>query len=359
MRETQLAPEDGVAAIVVAYNGGDELLDCIHSLLAQTVRELEVIVVDNASTDGSIERAASAFGPRIRIVRRARNGGYAAGANAGWRATEAPIVAILNQDLILESDCVEQMRQVLVEQPGEVLVSPKLVLKSDPTQVNAVGNDVHLSGVTWCHGLGTAASDWHGVLEVTAISGAAFMASRAFLEQLGGLEESYFMYMEDVDLSLRTSLDGGRCLVACDAVAIHDWSLDLNPTKFGLLERNRRRLWRNVISDGGKRERVILAQAELLGWLYALRRGRAHVIAKAKGASGRRPSNPTLGGSRSGPRPSEPRLYGRLSNDLPYSTVVPGVRGVTSLGAVFDRIVARLAGIARSNPQQRPRTRVV
>jgi GT2 family glycosyltransferase len=344
--------EAKVAAVVVAYNGGDDLIACVRSLLAQTIRDLEIIVVDNASTDGCVDSLDDAHRDGIRVIRRASNGGYAAGANAGWRATRAPIVAILNQDLILEPECLEQMRQALIDQPGEVLVSPKLVLKSDPTVVNAVGNDVHLSGVTWCHGLGTAASDWHGVVEVTAISGAAFMARRVLLEELGGLEEAYFMYMEDVDLSLRTIIAGGTCLVACDAVAIHDWSLDLNANKFGLLERNRRTLWRNVIFDGGRRERVILAQAELLGWMYALRRGRAHVAAKAKGAHGTRLSKPTRVGS-----PSLQRLRDRLSEEMPYSTVVPGLRGLTALGAVFDRIVARIAGITRPNPEQRPRTR--
>ena len=103
-----------VAAVVVAYNGADELLECVRSLLAQTLRELDVIVVDNASTDGSIERVEAAFGHDIRVVRRITNGGYAAGANTGWRATDAPIVVIANQDVTFASDCLEQMERALL-----------------------------------------------------------------------------------------------------------------------------------------------------------------------------------------------------------------------------------------------------
>jgi GT2 family glycosyltransferase len=333
-----MTTDDRIAAIVVAYNGGDDLLACLGSLLAQTARNLEVIVVDNASTDGSIERAETEFAVRVRVIRRSTNGGYAAGANTGWRATDAPIVAILNQDLTFEPSCLDEMRRVLLAEPRDALVTPKLVLKSDPTRVNAIGNDVHLSGVAWCHGLGTPANDWQGVVEVTAVSGAAFMAKRDHLDRLDGLEEAYFMYMEDVDLSLRARLAGAVCLVACDAVAKHRWSLSLTPEKFGLLERNRRIMWRRLFGRGGRRAEVVLLQAEALGWLYAVSRGRAHVAAKARGGHAARPAS-YLQVDRTAAR----RLAGELAARLPYSTVIPGVPLVALAGGIIDRAVVRIA----------------
>jgi GT2 family glycosyltransferase len=308
------------------------------------------------SADGSIERAETEFADAIRVVRRSTNGGYAAGANTGWRATEAPIVAILNQDLVLATDCLEEMRRVLLDEPREALVTPKLVLKSDPTRVNAIGNDVHLSGVTWCHGLGTPADDWHGTVEVTAISGAAFMARRSFLDRLGGLEEAYFMYMEDVDLSLRARSAGAVCLVSCDSVATHDWALALTPHKFGLLERNRRSLWRNLIGRGQRREIAVLLQAEALGWLYAFLHGRAYVAAKANAAH---PTRRTT--SLRMDREANRRLADRLAGGLPYSTVFPGVPVVAMAGGIIDWAVLQVAGLAaerragRGAPVQRVR----
>ena len=152
-------------------------------------------------------------------------------------------------------------------------------MKSNPAVVNAIGNDVHVSGVAWCHGLSTRADDWHGVVEVTAISGAAFMTSRSVLDRLTGLEEAYFMYMEDVDLSLRARIAGIVSLAACDAVVTHDWSLSLTPWKFGLLERNRRNLWRRFIGPS-RGLWLALAQAEAMAWVYAGLHGREFASAK-------------------------------------------------------------------------------
>ena len=327
-----MMPETRIAAVVVAYNGGDGLLGCLQSLLDQTVPDLEIIVVDNASSDGSIERAESALGADIRVIRRATNGGYAAGANTGWRATDAPIVAILNQDLTFEPDCLEQMRRALLDEEREALVTPKIVLKADPTRVNAIGNDVHLSGVAWCHGLGSPADDWRGVTEVTAIAGTAFMARRAFLERLDGMEEAYFMYMEDVDLSLRARLVGAVCLAACDAIVANGWSLALTPWKFGLLERNRRGLWRRFIGPSGGLWLVLL-QAEAMAWVYAARRGRRHLNAKWRAY--RAPLALDVA------KPRVQALLPWLSRRHPYEVLFPGSKLVVAAGGLADALVNR------------------
>lgn len=339
-----MTPEPRVAAVVVAYDGGDDLIGCLQSLLAQTVPDLEIIVVDNASSDGSIEHAESAFGAEIRVIRRTTNGGYAAGANTGWRATDAPIVAILNQDLTFEPDCLEKMRRVLVDEKRDALVTPKLVMKSDPARVNAIGNDVHLSCVAWCHGLGTPADDWHGVVEVTAISGAAFMARRALLDRLDGLEESYFMYMEDVDLSLRVRFAGGVCLAACDAVAAHGWSLALTPKKFALLERNRRGVWRRFVGPS-RGLWLVLLQAEAMGWAYAGLRGRGHLRAKWKAHKA------PLDLSREGP--SFEAVLPWLSRSHPYEVLFPGSTHVVAFGRFVDALVTRWLSIVAAIPSYR------
>jgi GT2 family glycosyltransferase len=320
-----------IAAIVVAYNGGDDLARCVRSLLAQTVRDLEVIVVDNASMDGSVERLEAAFGSTVRVIRRESNGGYGVGANTGWRSTDAAFVAIFNQDVTADPDCLARMRQVLIDEPRDAIVSPKLVLASDRRHVNAVGNDVHLSCVAWCRGLGTPADGWHGVEEVTAVSGAAFMARRALLESLGGVDESFYMYMEDVDLSFRARLAGAACLVACDAVASHDWSLALGPKKFGYLERNRRRVWDRHIGPGEGRWLVLL-QVELMSWMYAALRGRRHLAAKWRAARvgrERQPVNVT----------SPEIIVPVLSPRYPYHVLFPRSRTVARLGPAVDAIV--------------------
>ena len=330
MNQTQ---PGSVSAVVVAFNGGPALQECVASLLAQTI-PIEVIVVDNASTDGSVGELEREYGSSVRIERRERNGGYAAGANTGWRSATSDLVAILNQDLKLMPDCLERLRDVLVGSETEALVTPKLVLKSDPTRVNAIGNEVNLSGIAWCSGLETQADDWHGVRHVTAISGAAFMARRSFLAQLDGLEEAYFMYMEDVDLSLRARLAGAICIAACDAVAIHDWRSTLSPRKFGLLERNRMAFWRRLWAADMPRMLLPLAQAETMAWVYALLQGPPYIRVKWQAA--RAPLVlPTPSGSIEAIR----RI---LSTRHPYEQLFPRRRSIQSLGRRIDQLLTRL-----------------
>lgn len=327
-----------MAAVVVAYNGGEDLRNCVRSLIAQTLGDLDIIVVDNASSEWSTDTIDLAEG-RVRIIRRLTNGGYAAGANTGWRASTAEFVAVLNQDLVLAPDCLEKMEEALLGCASEALVTPKLVLKSDPSRVNAIGNAVHISGVASCLGLGTRADNWRGVHHVTAISGAAFLARRAFLERLGGLEEGYFMYMEDVDLSMRARETGAACLAACDAIATHGWQLRLEPGKFRLLERNRRALWRRF---WGRRPDLYpyLVQAELMAWVYALSRGRAHV--KAKQTAGRsKLVLPRL------IRPPSSVLELTLLRSHPYQILFPGRPMIWLFGRTLDRAVAAVATALR------------
>jgi GT2 family glycosyltransferase len=329
-----------LAAVVVAYNGGQKLVSCLDSLLAQTVRELEIIVVDNASTDDSVSLVEATFGDRVQVIRRATNGGYGAGANSGWRSTTADQVVILNQDLIFAPDCLEQMQRALADAPDEVLVCPKLVLAGNEQVVNTIGNEVHLSGVAWCRGLGTASNDWQGTIEVPAVSGAAILARRAFLESLGGLEESYFMYYEDVDLSVRARLAGARCVAACDAVAAHDWALAMTPWKFRLLERNRRAFWQRL-SGRSHRLTPTLWQAEAMGWAFAVLRGPQYVRAKWSGT--RSPLSLAALAPASHERPGLARLQARLSSNHPYHVMFPGGTGVAFVGGMVDRLATAFA----------------
>ncbi len=324
-----MSADERVAAIVVAYNGGDDLIACVQSLLDQTIA-LEIIVVDNASSDGSIERLEATYGSSIRVIRNPTNGGYAAGANIGWRATDAPIVTILNQDVCLHSDGMELLRSALKSEAGPTLVTPKLVMRHDPQVVNAVGTNVALTGVSWCRGVDTDAADWSGVHEVVAISGAAFMTRRSLLQELDGLDESYLMYLEDVDLSLRARIVGARCLAVCDAIGTHDWELRLVPWKFECLERNRRAFWSRFIGQHSGMW-IALLQAEMMAWAYAFLRGKGHVRAKWRAA--RSPlSLKVMQTHRSG-------IIDALETRHPYHVLFPGSPAIAAVGWLADRAV--------------------
>lgn len=156
------------------------------------------------------------------------------------------------------------------------------------------------------------------------------MARIPLLLHLGGLEESYFMYMEDVDLSLRARIAGAICLAACDAVVIHDWELALDANRFELLERNRGALWRRF---WGRHARMypLLMQAELMGWAYAAIRGRAFVVAKCR--SLRRPKLEPM-------HEDAYRLAGVFATYHPYAMLFPSHPALGRIGHAIDRIFA-------------------
>ena len=178
-----------------------------------------------------------------------------------------------------------------------------------------------------------------GVVVVGDRGGAGHLGCRIsyayhVFDSLGGLDESFFMYMEDVDFSLRARRRGLACLVACDAQAMHDWSLALTPEKFGRLEANRRVVWTRHLS--GKRRIAFLIQAEMMAWLYAGLRGRRHLRAKLRTVVRARAA---------ADRPTE-RLCIEpwLSTQHPYEVMYPGKTFVHALGHLMDRIFLKLAG---------------
>lgn len=333
------ASEPRVAAIVVAHDGGRDLLDCVASVATQVGVHPEIIVVDNASSDNSITQIEERFGLRVHVVRRATNGGYGAGANAGRRATSADWIVVLNQDLTLAPDCLSILLNAVRRWPTTALGSPLIRLRSSPDLVNAVGNAIHWSGVTWCHGAGSPASSWSGTVEVAGVSGAAFLISARAFDDLGGLDERFFMYMEDVDLSLRARSMGYACIVACEARALHDWRLALSPDKFGRLEANCRVVWSRYLA-GPWRRSVLLIQAEAMAWTYATFRGRRHIRAKLCASRQRVPVTNRPEG--------RVRIEPWLSTHHPYEVLFPGKTTLHALGRLADRIVLTLAGVSSS-----------
>jgi GT2 family glycosyltransferase len=105
--------------------------------------------------------------------------------------------------------------------------------------VNACGNTVHYTGLTYCRGAGRPRADYAAPAEVDAVSGAAFAIRRGLFAELGGFDERFFMYVEDTDLSLRARLAGYRCLYVPGAVVAHDYRPSYSPAKAFYLDRNR------------------------------------------------------------------------------------------------------------------------
>jgi len=227
-----------VSVILVNYNGLAHLQRGLPALLAGLGVDYEIILVDNASSDGSADHVRRAF-PQVRLYRSARNLGFGAGANLGARQARGRYLAFLNPDTLVAPGWLEALLQALEDEPRAALATPQILLLQDRERTNTRGNEIHISGLTLCRGMGMPRQDGAEPEEVSAVSGAAFVARRDVFDALSGFDEAFFLYMEDTDLSWRARLAGHRCLYVPRSVVWHDYTLRFGPQKTFYQERNR------------------------------------------------------------------------------------------------------------------------
>ena len=225
-----------VTAVVLAYGAEPQLEACVESLLASEAVDLDVIVVDNLASPAAIS-AIHAM-PSVRVLSPGSNTGFAGGCNLAAHKPGAPILAFINSDVVVDKGCIAALADAL-QDPNVGLVCASVRLADNPEVVNAVGNPVHFLYFSWAGGFGDPATSHTEPGPVASVTGAAFAVRRNFWEELGGFDERYFVYQEDVDLSMRTWLAGKQVRFEPGAIATHHYEFGRTDTKFYYLERNR------------------------------------------------------------------------------------------------------------------------
>jgi len=268
-----------LTAIVVAHESLPDLRRALPPLVAQLGDRDELLVVDNASTDG-IEHELPRLAPDARLLPMGANLGFAAAANAGVAAASGDLVVLLNPDAIVAPGWSEAIRRPW---GGEFGAWMGLVLLADGAAINTSGGVLHFTGLGWAGQMGQpAASAPRAPVEVGFLSGACLAVPRERWQRAGGFPEDFFMYCEDVDLSLRFRLFGDRLAVAPDAKVCHDYDFDKGPRKWRMLERNR---WATVIRTYPTPLLAAVLPAllvtEVAIWAVALRGGWAGMKARA------------------------------------------------------------------------------
>jgi GT2 family glycosyltransferase len=271
-----------VSIVIVMYNALPYLPNLVAALACQAYPRIETIVVDNASTDGSADSIAREI-PDATLIQLPTNQGYAAGNNAALPHCHGEYLALLNPDTEPEPDWLAALVAAMEADVSIGLATSKIVLTNDHARINTCGNAVHIAGFATCRGLDALATEYTTAEDVAAVSGAAFIIRRALMEQLGGFDTSFFMYVEDTDLSWRALLAGARCRFVPASVIAHRYVLTLGAEKTFYLERNRVQM---LLKCYRARTLLLLAPALLLGelaaWGYAALQGTAHLRAKAK-----------------------------------------------------------------------------
>ena len=213
-----------VSVVVPNWNGRDLLDPCLESVRAQTVRDLEVIVVDNGSTDGSPEHIRLHH-PDVRLVALAVNRGFAGGVNAGVRAARGEFVALLNNDARAAPDWLERLTKRLASEPAAGACAPKIYRAQayEPTgRLDSTGELYSVWGLPFPRGRDELdRGQYDDAKTVFAVSGAASVYRAALFAAVGEFDEDFFAYFEDVDLSFRAQLAGFSMLYEPDAVVYH------------------------------------------------------------------------------------------------------------------------------------------
>lgn len=275
-----MTPE--LSILLVSYDSLADLARCLPTILVQDYTRYEVIVVDNHGHDGVAEFLAT-HQSTVRVLSNPANSGYAGGNNLGLQHVRGQWVLLLNPDTELHIGFLTTLLSTARAHP-DAFITPKL-LNPDGATVNACGNQMHYTGITTCRGLNEPSEMYKGLETVPLLSGAAFVAPTKAMRQLGGFDESYFMYFEDTDLSLRARLRGYQLLCQADAVAVHHYQLGMSPIKFYYLERNRLLTLGKVLSRRMLFELLpALLLTELATWVFALR-GLAYVRARGQAYS--------------------------------------------------------------------------
>jgi GT2 family glycosyltransferase len=209
-----------VAVVVPNWNGRRWLPGCLEALRAQRSPATEVIVVDNGSSDGSLDYLAVEH-PDVRVIALGANTGFARAANAGIRAAASELVALINTDVVLGPDWLERMVRALEADPGAASVACKMLSLDDPRYVYDAGDVLRRDGA--CEQRGRFARDdgrWDAPEEIFGACAGAALYRRSAVLGLGGFDERFFAYLEDVDLALRLRLAGWRCRYE-PVVALH------------------------------------------------------------------------------------------------------------------------------------------
>ena len=214
--------ERSVAVLIVNYNSGRMLARCLEALARQTWRDFHVVVVDNASRDGSADGMDARYSG-VTLVRANANLGFAAGNNLALKHVRgARWIALLNPDAFPEPDWLAHFVAAAEGEPGYSFFGCRMLLADTPELLDGTGDTYHVSGASWRRDHGVAAE--RGVEEpgeIFAPCAAAALYSRAALEEVGGFDERYFCYHEDVDLAFRLRLRGYRCRYVPRAVVHH------------------------------------------------------------------------------------------------------------------------------------------
>ena len=264
-----------VSVIVLNYNAGELLVNCINSLKKSSHTNLEIIIVDNISSDDSQKKCKEKF-PDIKLIQNNENLGYCGGNNVGIKEAKGEFIIILNPDTIVQANCINELISAY-NKFGEGLYQPKILSLNEENIIQSTGNMLHVFGFGFARDKGNKIEEKIEEIEkIGYASGTCLFTSREVINKVGLLDEFLFLYHDDLDLGWRAAQIGINSYYVPKSKIFHveSYSLKWSSKKFYWLERNRKYcLLTHYSKKTYEKMRFSLMLVDLFIWAFYFSKG--------------------------------------------------------------------------------------
>lgn len=241
---TQNARKPWVSILVVNYNAGHFLQKTLDHVATQIETDYELILLDNASTDGSIAALKTDHLKNFKLIALTQNTGFAQGNNIAAKAARGDWIALLNPDTEAKPDWLSAFRRACQTFPEHKMFAGATISTANKDIMDGAGDCYHILGVPWRGGYGRPAEELPEIGECFSACGANALIHRETFLEIGGFDERFFCYCEDVDLGFRFRLEGMACIFWPEALIYHFGSGTTSvASPFSVRHGTRNRLW--------------------------------------------------------------------------------------------------------------------
>ena len=231
-----------ISIIILNYNAGNLLIDCVSSIQKSDYTNFEIILVDNISKDNSHKKCKDSF-PTIKLIENKENLGYCEGNNVGLRTAKGEFVVVLNPDTIVDSNWLDELLEAY-QNNGEGLYQPKFLATSDNSMLLSTGQMIQLFGFGYSRSKGDKDEKlFEKIEQIDYASGTCLFTSKKILKKIGLFDPFLFAFHDDLELCWRAALNRIKSFYVPKSIVYHPiegTSFKWSPLKFKLMERNRK-----------------------------------------------------------------------------------------------------------------------
>ena len=209
-----------ITIVIPNYNGMKFIKGCLDSLENQSFKNFELIIVDNATQDGSNEFIVKNY-PDVRFIALEQNYGFSRAVNEGMRACDSDYVVLLNNDTEVEPEWLSNLGRCISNDANVFSCSSKMIQYHDRTKIDDAGDEYNILGWAYKRGDGRSKEEYNINSGIFSSCAGAAIYRRSVFDEIGYFDENFFAYMEDVDISYRAKIHGYRNVYCSDAIVYH------------------------------------------------------------------------------------------------------------------------------------------